>query len=138
MAINERGESMNNELVTDEPFKFKKLTSSNIRLQEKYWSILKELQKISPFNKEKPKGINMQQVGLGNTRISTHIAQMSPQTLMPEHHIWGDEKDFLFLLFLRKEFFLQLTIKGLPNIVTTRNGPQALNVYVSIHYMVMI
>ena len=128
----------NQALVADEPFKFKKLTNSNLRLQKNYWFILKELQNISQFNKEKPKGVNMQQVGLGNTRISTHIAQMSPQTLMPGLHIWGDEKDFLFLLFLRKEFFLQLTIKGLPNIVTTRNRPQALNVYVSIHYMVMI
>ena len=45
------------------------------------------LEKIIPqFNKEKLKDVNMQPVGLANTRISTDYVQKPPQSLPFDHY----------------------------------------------------
>jgi hypothetical protein len=52
-------------------------------LQKNYRSILRTLQNIPPSNKLKPKDVNVESVGLGNSRILTDYGGKYPGTLRP-------------------------------------------------------
>ena len=84
----------NRQLVTDEPVEFEK---SPIEVQDckKIPDHSRGIYRIYPNSiKENPKDVNMEPVGLGNTRILTGCAQKSPQSLRRSLHEFlgaGDE-----------------------------------------------
>ena len=61
-----------------------KITGWSSRLHENYQSFLKNIWNIPQIDKEKPKDVNMQPDGSGNTRTSTDYAQKCPQTQFSE------------------------------------------------------
>jgi hypothetical protein len=70
------------QLVTNEPIEFEKYLVEVQDCRKNCRSFQKNLKNIPQFKKGNPKDVNMQPVGLANTRISTNYAQNPPQSLL--------------------------------------------------------